>query len=81
MTKLHQIKSVPNDVRERFYFVIPMPVNKDGQGPAKIGHDAVEVEFEVWTQELDTVYSSKLLLDAIQECEKLNRAYYNVPSL
>lgn len=61
--------------RERFYFVIVMPVDKDERGPADL-KDAVKLTWEVWTQELDSVASFDYLPDAIDECERLNGEYY-----
>lgn len=59
--------------RERWYFVIPMPVQPDGQGPAAL-KDAAEVLFEVWDQALATHGSFNNLPDAIDACEALNAA-------
>lgn len=61
--------------RDRFYFVIVMPLDKDGNGPA----DNSEIEYltwEVWDQELTTHGSFQYLPDAIDECERLNWEYY-----
>lgn len=71
-------KVVPADVRQRFYFVIVMPLNHNGQGPITKGLMNVNrITWEVWTQELSSVASFEYLPDAIQECERLNEEYYN----
>lgn len=67
--------AVPTDVRKRFYYVIPMPINAGGQGPADL-HEAVELTWEIWTQELSSVASFEFLPDAIQRCEELNAEYH-----
>lgn len=68
---------MPEDPRERFFFVILMPLNEEGQGPASPGEIA-KITFEVWNQFLDTVFSSEFLPEAIYDCEKRNKEHYNV---
>jgi hypothetical protein len=65
---------IPEDVRERFYFTIVMPL-KDGQGPVS-DEECDEIVWEVWDQELTTHSFHKYLCDAIQHTEKLNKEYY-----
>lgn len=67
---------MPEDVRQRFYYVIIMPLNQDGHGPSTI-RDACEITWEIWDQELVSHSSHKFLPDAIQECEYLNRVFYD----
>jgi len=61
-----------SDVRKWFYYPIQMPVNKDGQGPAPIGIDAVKIEYEVWDVLYNTHASFDNLPDAINEAIRLN---------
>lgn len=65
---------IPEDVRERFYFTIVMPL-KNGHGPASV-EECDEITWEVWDQELTTHSSHKYLYSAIQETERLNKEYY-----
>lgn len=67
---------VPDNVRDRWYFVITMPLNIDGHGPAS-GSEIDKLTWEVWDQELSSYYSAEFLPDAIQECERLNKEYYH----
>lgn len=67
---------IPEDVRERFYFVIVMPVNKYGQGPEMNFKKVEKLTWEVWSQELDNFGSFDYLCQAIQRCEELNKEYY-----
>lgn len=60
--------------RERYFFVIVMPLNKNGQGPCDL-KEAEKLTWEVWSQELDSKGSFDHLDDAIDECEKLNAAF------
>jgi len=71
---------IPENVRDRWYYVIVMPVTKDYQGPAAL-EDADELTWEVWTQDLTRSTSHKYLADAIQECEALNRAHYGLDGI
>ena len=70
--------SVPKRVQDRFYFVLVMPVDANGHGPANM-FDAVELTWEVWDQELNSWSSHEILNDAIQTCEALNEEYYKEP--
>ena len=71
------IMAIPENLRERFYYVIPMPVSlKTGHGPADETKEFVRMTWEVWNQELTYQTSHNYLVDAMQECEKLNREYY-----
>lgn len=72
---------IPKDVRERFYFVIVMPVNKRNEGPINTEKGRARLTWEVWTQEIDSVASFDYLADAIQECERLNGIYYEMDSI
>lgn len=69
------MKPIPENVRERWFIVLLMPLDAKGQGPAHL-KDTVEITWEVWNQELETVSSHQFLADAIQHCEKLNEEYY-----
>jgi len=71
---------IPENVRDRYYYVIVMPVNADNQGPASLD-EATELTWEVWTQDLTHSTSHKYLADAIQECEALNRAHYGLDGI
>lgn len=58
--------------RNRFFYVIVMPLDENGHGPAEIGKGAVKLTWEVWDQELSTHGSFDYLPDAIDHCEELN---------
>jgi hypothetical protein len=59
--------TIPTNCREWPFFVIPMPVTKDGKGPATVGIDAVAIEYEVWDQTLTSHSSHDSLPDAIND--------------
>ena len=64
--------NVPADCRHWLYYPIEMPVNKDGQGPATIGVDAVKMTYEVWDIGLLSTHGSfDNLPDAINLAMKL----------
>ena len=65
----------PDNVRLRFYFLIPVFLDAKGKGPCKIT-EAHDIRYEVWDQVLDTHGSHKHLPDAWQQVEELNREYY-----
>lgn len=62
------------DCRKRWYFVISVPYNADGQGPVSYSECNV-VRYEVWDQCCDTFGSFDYLPDAINYCEDLNEVY------
>lgn len=62
--------------RERFYFVIVMPLDADGRGPASEERGEVrQITWEVWDQECTVHGSFQYLADAIDKCEELNEGY------
>jgi len=61
-----------HDVRKWFYYPIEMPLSADGNGPAKVGTDAVNITYEVWDVLLNTHASFDNLPDAINEAMRLN---------
>lgn len=68
---------IPENVRERWYFVIVMPVDVNtGHGPVSPEKERCYLWWEVWDQELISYSSYEYLPDAIQECERLNKEYY-----
>lgn len=68
---------IPKNPVDRYHFVIEMPLNSAGHGPASI-EDATSLTYEVWTQELLSKGWYHTLPEAIFACEELNRAYYGV---
>jgi hypothetical protein len=69
---------IPENVRDRWYFVIVMPIDPEtGYGPVSEDKQPCKLTWEVWDQELTAHFDSDYLPDAIQECERLNREYYN----
>lgn len=68
---------IPENVRERFWYVIVMPLNDNGHGPAseELG-EVRKLTWEVWNQVLESDSSWEFLPDAIQRCEELNKEYY-----
>lgn len=68
---------IPKNPVDRYHFVIVMPLNSAGHGPASI-EDATSLTYEVWTQDLLSMGSYSYLPAAIFACEELNRAHYGV---
>ena len=62
------------DCRKWFHYPIEMPVTAEGQGPATVGVDAVEITYEVWDELLRSHASFDNLPDAINEAMRLNAA-------
>lgn len=67
--------NVPEDVRKRYFYIIPMPLTIEGHGPAS-HPDIHRLTFEIWDLDLSSHSSFEHLPDAIQECEKLNKEFY-----
>jgi len=67
--------TLPRGSRNRWYFVIVMPLDKNGYGPSsdKACH---KITWEVWDQVCDTFGSYDYLSDAIDRAEELNEEYY-----
>lgn len=61
-------KLVPVDTREWPLFVVPMPLNKNGSGPATIGDDAVTIQYEVWDRTYKVVSTHDNISDAVETC-------------
>lgn len=57
--------------RERWFFIIVMPVDEYGHGPAKL-KEAAKLTWEVWDQEVTSHSSHDYLADAIDDCERRN---------
>ena len=70
--KKWDIRVVEQDVRKWFHYPIEMPVNADGEGPAKVGESAVRMTYEVWDRLLMSHSSHEFLPDAINEAIRLN---------
>lgn len=72
MTEL-QKHSLVIGARNRWYYVIVMPLTDEGYGPAseELG-EVRKITWEIWTQDLSSVGSFDYLADAIDECERLN---------
>lgn len=69
--------AVPENVRERMYYPIVMPLDADGNGPASEESGEIrKLTWEVWDQYCDTFGSFTCLADAIQEAERLNKQHY-----
>lgn len=60
--------------REQMYFVIVIPVNKEGQGPCDL-KDAVKLTWEVWDQVLTSYSSHDFLADAIDDMNRRNEEH------
>ena len=59
--------------RNRFYFVIVMPLDEDGRGPASEENGEIrKLTWEVWGQDTTSHGSFKYLPDAIDRAEELN---------
>lgn len=57
--------------RNRYYYVIIMPINKDGQGPCD-NHEIDKIKWQVWDQALTSYGEYDFLPDAIDHAEELN---------
>ncbi|WP_394436728.1 hypothetical protein ACGGKE_07790 [Sphingobium naphthae] len=65
---------------EGFYYVIDMPLNAEGLGPATIGKDAVKMTYQVWDQYCDTHGEFDLLSNAIRHAQQLNALSHPAPA-
>lgn len=65
---------VPEKVLDRFYYIVYMPLDADGN-PADFAN-TVEERYEIWDQNYESWNSLETLAEAIQECEGLNRQHY-----
>ena len=63
--------TIPKTVGQSFYYVMEMPLNENNQGPCPI-KDAYKIVYEVWDRNYDTHFDSEFLVDAINECNRLN---------
>lgn len=61
-----------DDVRTWFHYPIMVPITAGGEGPATVGVDAAEIEFQVWDQLYNAHASFDNLPDAINEAMRLN---------
>ena len=61
-----------SNVREWFHYPIEIPLTTEGNGPAKVGVDAVQISYEVWDRLLNTHATFDNLPDAINEAMRLN---------
>jgi hypothetical protein len=62
--------------REQMYYVIVMPLNADGQGPASIEKgEARKLTWEVWDQAFMSYSSHDFLPDAIDDCNARNEEH------
>jgi len=66
------------DCRQWWYYVVPMPLTADDQGPATVGVDAAKMHYEVWDQDFVTHGSFDFLPDAINYAMALN---YELPAV
>jgi len=71
---------VPVDVRKRWFFIIVIPITKDGKGPADL-YAADKLTWEVWNREMVAQATFDNLPDAIAECEKRNKNYYRAKGM
>lgn len=61
------------------FFVVDMPIDQYGNGPAQIGFNAVKVVWEVWDSELQTVSVHNTEQEALQSAEELNNDHPHPP--
>ena len=59
-------------MREWYFFPIVMPLNAEGQGPARDGEIVSTITWEVWNQDLESLSSHEFLADAVDEAIRLN---------
>ena len=63
-------------VRNRYYYPIPMPLDRYGRGPCT-NKQCAKMTYEVWDQELVSHASFEFLPDAMDEAERLNEIWDN----
>lgn len=65
--------TLPKGVRNRWFYVIVMPLTADGNGPASEENGEIrKLTWEVWNQFCDVFGSFDCLPDAIDKAEELN---------
>lgn len=70
---------IPQNVRERMYYVIVMPTTLDGQqGPVNTEEEPCKLSWEVWDQTCSSFGNFDFLADAIQFCEERNKIHYEL---
>jgi hypothetical protein len=63
----------PMNIRTWPFYVIEIPLNIEGQGPATVGFDAVDMTYEVWDHFCNSYGSHPYLPDAINQALKLTK--------
>lgn len=53
--------------------IIPMPIDKDGNGPAD-KNETVKVLYEIWDDDFQTVSTHESIQEAIEALTKLQKA-------
>ena len=66
----------PLNCRSWPFFVIEMPLTKDGDGPATVGEDADKITYEVWDHLCNTYSSHVYLPSAINEALRLTKELF-----
>lgn len=54
------------------FMVVPMPVNKDGDGPEMDESLVVETRYEVWDSVFQTLHDFDNIVEAQQMADKMN---------
>lgn len=67
------VQELPDNIRIWSHFPIQMPLNADGEGPAAVGDDAVDIAYEVWDQVLTSHNTFGNLADAINCAMRLTK--------
>lgn len=66
--------SLNKNPRRWFYTVIPIPLDKDGNGPCSV-EEAVDMVYEVWDIFCNDYGTYKNLSEAIEQAIKLNTGH------
>lgn len=70
---------LPPDIRQWPFYPIEMPLTAKGDGPAKVGRDAVKITYEVWDRACKSHASCDNLPDAINEAIRLSSLHPELP--
>lgn len=63
---IYEAMRILADMRLLPFYIVDMPLNKDGKGPAEIGKDAASMSYQIWdARTLETVSEHESLSDAV----------------
>lgn len=56
------------------YFIVPIPVNADGDGPEMDPEKVTSIVYEIWDEDFITVFTTTSKEEAQKECDILNES-------